>query len=86
MYRCQKCEIIVPAGTKQLKVVVASRTRIYEPRGDDPSERRRSFSRGRRARKRKPYDKGGTGTEIVREITVCPTCAPELYGEVSELK
>ncbi|MCA9077438.1 MAG: hypothetical protein KDA93_20595 [Planctomycetaceae bacterium] len=85
MFRCQKCERIVPAGTRTNKVVVATRPRIYEPRGQDPSERRgRSrFVRGRRVRKRKPYDKGGAGTEIVRELSVCPACAAELNAEIA---
>jgi len=79
MFRCQKCGTIVPAGVRATKVVVATRPRVYEPRGQDPSERRgRSrFQRGRRVRKRKPYDKGGQGTEIVRELSVCPTCAAD---------
>ena len=79
MFRCQMCDTIVPAGTRSTKVVVATRQKIYEPRGQDPRERRggRSF-RGRRGpRKKKPYDKGGTGTEIVRELSVCPSCAAE---------
>lgn len=39
--------------------------------------------RGRRVRKRKPYDKGGKGTEIVRELSVCPACAEELNAELA---
>lgn len=79
MFRCQMCDTVVPAGTRSSKVVMATRTRVYEPRGQDPRERRggRSF-RGRRGpRKKKPYDKGGEGTEIVRELSVCPKCAAE---------
>ena len=30
---------------------------------------------GRRARRQQSFDKGGVGTEIVREISVCPKCA-----------
>ena len=79
MFRCQMCDTIVPAGTRSTKVVVATRQKIYEPRGQDPRERRggRSF-RGRRGpRKRSPTTRGGTGTEIVRELSVCPSCAAE---------
>lgn len=79
MFRCQMCDTVVPPGTRSTKVVVATRSRTYEPRGQDPRERRggRSF-RGRRGpRKRKPYDKGGEGTEIVRELSACPSCAAE---------
>lgn len=79
MFRCQKCGTVVPAGVRTNKVVVASRPRVYEPRGQDPSERRGRvrFQRGRRVKKRKSYDKGGQGTEIVRELSVCPKCAAE---------
>lgn len=79
MFRCQMCNRIVPPSTRATKLVVATRERIYEPRGQDPRERRggRSF-RGRRGpRKKKPYDKGGQGVEIVRELAVCPSCAAE---------
>jgi hypothetical protein len=80
MFRCQKCGTVVPANVRTHKIVVATRPKTYEPRGQDPSERRgRSrFQRGRRIRKRKPYDKGGQGTEIVRELSVCPKCAADL--------
>jgi hypothetical protein len=79
MFRCQMCNKIVPANTRTTKLVVATRERTYEARGQDPRERRggRTF-RGRRGpRKKKPYDKGGQGTEIVRELAVCPKCAVE---------
>ena len=83
MFRCQKCGTIVPANVRAHKIVVATRPKTYEPRGQDPSERRGRprFQRGRRIRKRKPYDKGGQGTEIVRELAVCPKCAAELVAE-----
>lgn len=80
MFRCQICNTIVPAGTRSTKVVLATRHRVYEARGQDPRERRggRSFrGRSRGPRKKKPYDKGGTGTEIVRELSACPSCAAE---------
>ena len=62
MYRCQICDKIVPSNTRATKLVVATRERVYEARGQDPRERRgaRPF-RGRRGpRKKKPYDKGYT--------------------------
>ncbi len=77
MFRCQKCDTVVPAGIRSHKIVLQTRTREYESRGPDPSERRR-FSRGRGPRtKKQKYDRGGHGTEIVREIMVCPKCAQE---------
>ncbi len=85
MFRCQKCDTIVPAGTRTSKVVVATRPRTYDARGQDPSERRGRgrFVRGKKVRKRKPYDKGGAGTEIVRELSVCPRCAEEMNAEIA---
>ncbi len=85
MFRCQKCGTVVAANVRSTKIIVASRPRFYEPRGQDPSERRGRVPRfrrgGRRVRKRKPYDKGGQGTEIVRELSVCPKCAAEFAVE-----
>jgi len=84
MFRCQKCSTVVAAKVRSTKIIVASRPRTYEPRGQDPSERRgrvSRFRRGRRVRKRKPYDKGGQGTEIVRELSVCPKCAADFAVE-----
>ena len=72
MFRCQMCQQVVPAGTRSAKITVATRPRTYASRGADPAERR--FRRGPAARKKTPYDKGGTGTEIVQELTVCPDC------------
>lgn len=87
MFRCEKCGTVVPAGVRVNKVVVASRPRVYEPRGQDPNERRgrMRFQRGRRVKKRKPYDKGGEGTEIVRELSVCPRCAAD-FAEVAAVE
>ena len=74
MFICQNCQTVVPAGTRSTKIVVQTREREYESRGPDPSERR---FRGPRPRRR-DYDRGGHGTEIVREIMVCPKCAEEM--------
>jgi len=32
-------------------------------------------------KKKKVFDRGGTGTEIVRELLVCPDCAIRLEAE-----
>ena len=84
MFRCQVCETIVPSGTRSHKIVVQTRKKIYEPRGTDPRERRR-WGRGRgRTKKKQTFDKGGQGTEIVREIMVCPRCAESHGQEVTQ--
>lgn len=77
MFRCQECGTIVASGTRSHKIVVQTREKTYEPRGANPRERPR-WSRGRgRSKKKAPYDKGGQGTEIVRELMVCPECAAQ---------
>lgn len=82
MFRCESCDTIVPAGTRSQKVVVQTRQKTYEPRGADPRERGRwGRGRGRGTKKKQNYDKGGQGTEIVREIMVCPACAEKHAAE-----
>jgi hypothetical protein len=74
VFRCQLCKTIVPAGTRTQKLTTKTRPKEYAARGTDPSERRgRRFSRGRPSKQK--FDKGGTGFEIVQEISVCPSCA-----------
>lgn len=81
MFRCQSCETVVPAGTRAQRVVVQTRQKTYEPRGDRPGSDRGSRFRGRRVKKKRVFDQGGTGTEIVRELLVCPTCAERYEAE-----
>ncbi len=84
MFRCQMCKTIVPAGVPTSRIVVATRSKVYASRGSDPTERGGPrFRRGRPVRKRKPYDRGGEGTEIVREVAVCPKCASQLTLETA---
>jgi hypothetical protein len=76
MFRCQKCDTVVPQGVRSHKIVVQTRPRQYAARGTSPRE-------WRPGRRRFPivrtpaYDKGGEGTEIVKELMVCPACARE---------
>ncbi|HUG90738.1 MAG TPA: hypothetical protein VML55_07895 [Planctomycetaceae bacterium] len=79
MFRCQKCDTVVPQGVRSQKIVVQTRTRQYAARGTRPSEWRPTRRRFPVARTQ-PYDKGGEGTEIVKELLVCPACARELGG------
>lgn len=76
MFRCELCDSVVPAGTRATRVVISTRQKTYESRGQSPSGRggRGGGRRGGRTRK-KEFDKGGSGTEIVREAAVCPKCA-----------
>jgi len=86
MYRCQKCLQFVPPRTPARHWVIETRARKYPFRElanpgfkRDLEQRRRkgqTFAvrvRSRRVGDRTP-DPGGEGTEIVRELMVCPAC------------
>ena len=84
VFRCDRCNAVAPAGTRETKIVVETRSRVYESRGGMTREMPRSRRpMGRRARRQSTFDKGGTGTEIVREISVCPRCAQEHQANVA---
>lgn len=68
MYRCDICHRIVPPGTKSQRIPIEFRIRHYPAR--------LKANRFRRENKvRTSDDPGGTGREIVRELTACPACA-----------
>lgn len=77
MYRCQICKTVVPPNTPATRLVVETREKEYPttadrgPRGKKP----------RLNRYQQPADIGGKGTEIVREIVVCPACARKSRAE-----
>lgn len=80
--------MVVPAGTREHKVVVETRSKVYEARGGGGREFFRAGPRnrgpiGRRARRQRAFDKGGQGTEIVREIALCPKCAADHAAEAA---
>ncbi|QDU36260.1 hypothetical protein Mal4_05440 [Maioricimonas rarisocia] len=77
MFRCELCDSVVSAGTRATRVVISTRQKTYESRGQSPSGRGGRGGGGRRGgrTRKKEFDKGGSGTEIVREAAVCPKCA-----------
>ena len=82
MFRCQLCQTVVPAGTRSTKVVLVTREKVYGERGGGGHAATRGGFRkrgggGRRNTPKKNYDKGGVGTEIVREAMACPRCAED---------
>jgi hypothetical protein len=83
VFRCQSCDTVAPAKTRGQKIVVQTRPKTYNPRGVDPRERRFGRGRGKPTKKKEGYDKGGVGTEIVREIMVCPRCAESMNAEAA---
>jgi hypothetical protein len=68
LYRCQVCDVVVPASTPAHRKVVETRRRKYPFR-----EKANQFIKD--GRLKKTDDSGGVGDEIVREILVCPSCA-----------
>ena len=82
MFRCQICQTVVPPKTATQKLVVKSRPKEYAARGSDPRERR--FRSRFAPPVRQQYDKGGEGTEIVQELSVCPECARKYGPQASQ--
>ncbi|MBL8849360.1 MAG: hypothetical protein JNG89_06735 [Planctomycetaceae bacterium] len=81
MYRCQLCQTVVPAKQRSTKIVLKTRPRTYNQRGEIAREFRGRFPRRGMPRKQPEYDKGGVGSEIVQEAMVCPKCAEKFAAE-----
>ena len=81
MFRCQICGQIAPAGTRSSKVVLVSRPKNYVSRGGQDGFPRRF--RGQKV-KRREYDRGGKGHEIVREVVACEGCAKQVKPVMEE--
>lgn len=79
MYRCDVCNKVTVAGTPQIKMVTETREKTYDitPRLSE-KEKRKARRRGMAVDQGRQF---AQGWEIVKEITVCPTChasKPEL--------
>jgi hypothetical protein len=70
VFRCQLCWRAVPANVAAASRVVETRPREYPAR---PKANR--FKR--EGREKHSDDPGGIGTEIARELMLCPDCARE---------
>ncbi len=68
------CNTIVGKRVRSFKLVIQTRTKQYDARGTQASDRPRWRSRSG-PKKSAKFDKGGQGTEIVSELSVCPQCA-----------
>ena len=71
MYKCEKCQNVVPAKTKAHRVVIETRKKRYPKR-----ERANKIKEDGKVKH--IDDPGGMGYETVREIIVCPDCAKKL--------
>lgn len=85
MFRCELCQTVVPARQRSTKIVLKTRPRTYHSRGTEAREFRGRFPRRGMPRKQPEYDKGGVGSEIVQEATVCPRCAEKFLAEQKAL-
>ena len=65
MYRCQNCGQVQPPREKENKIVVKQRM-VNHP------ERKKQIAEGKYI----VLDKGGRGSQIMKEITVCDKCLP----------
>ena len=71
MFRCQHCGTVTPPRVSAETIVVEIRPRVY-PFREKVAEV--ICLRHRRPKLETRDDPGGTGHEIVHEITVCPPC------------
>jgi hypothetical protein len=87
MFRCELCHTVVHPRQRSTKIVLVTRPRTYASRGTERRERPGRPPRGRFPQRNKEteYDKGGVGTEIVREAMVCPKCAEEHQKQMAAL-
>ena len=65
MFKCQSCKRVSELYEKPLTFIVETRKAIYEERWEGDG------------RKRELADKGGIGTEIVKEVSLCHRCHSE---------
>ncbi len=70
MYKCEICEKIAPPSVPSVKLTVKTRNTNYPHR----TKVNKFKITGR---KKIRDDAGGSGSQIVNEITVCPDCASQ---------
>lgn len=73
MYRCLICGEVAPPNTPATRIVLAVRPITYPYRSFAHHRKRRGIHRW-------IPDPGGTGYEIAKEVTACPSCA-DLYHD-----
>ena len=75
MFRCQHCGTVTPPRVSAETIVVETRPSVYPPRR---KANREIIWKKPLQRFEKQDDPGGTGHEIVREMSVCPPCKQAL--------
>jgi hypothetical protein len=72
MYRCGMCASVVPSGTAASRLVLETRLKEYPFR---PKANRIVYrKKDGKLKAEWPWDPGGTGWEIVREVLACADC------------
>jgi hypothetical protein len=73
MFRCQLCGELVPPRTSAQRIVVSTRVKKFPFR----SQANRIVRLNEKGKRKVTFvdDPGGLGSEIVRELMVCPACA-----------
>lgn len=79
MFRCGRCNCQVGLRQPVNRVVVEERSAFYP-------ERPRATSIPGKERKEWKTDPGGTGMQIVREISACPECYKVLTGKEPRIR
>jgi len=70
MYRCEVCDRVTESGTPSNRIVIETRPTEYPHR-----EKVHWHPPTDRGQGKWVDDPGGVGTEVVREIRMCPECA-----------
>lgn len=74
MFQCQLCDSCVAARIPAQRIVLKTRAKRYPARGN--IHRKPAVTKnGTAVRPEYKDDPGGQGSEIVREVLVCPECA-----------
>lgn len=74
MFRCKKCQCVVPPRTPAHRLIVQRRSKEYPYRSKANVVVRRT-SLDKKPKKQYLDDPGGIGEETVSEVVVCPACA-----------
>jgi len=72
MYRCQICSEVSPPGARAHYVTLEERAKSYAQRSHSQPPGAR---KDRAKRDRWRADHGGNGSEIIRQVVACKTCA-----------
>lgn len=80
MFRCYFCEQVTAPKTTRHTVVIETRAKQYTTRRKESRGGRGGGGRGGfRGREEPVQDRGGSGVEIMKEVSACPACAAKQH-------